>query len=159
MRYQVTQKMFAIGDKFTIRDEAENDIYMVKRQILSFGKKLRIYDMDEKELCYIEQKVFRFLPEYNIFIDGQHVAKVKKKFALMKNDFLINSSMGDYYVDGNIIAHEFTIYKDRTPVAQISKKFFSLTDAYGVEIDDDEDQLANLALAIVIDMVCHDRDK
>lgn len=157
MRYQVRQKIFSIGDKFTIRDESMNDIYMVKRQILSFGKKLRIYDMAENELCYIEQRLFRLLPEYDIYLEGQHVAGVRKKFAIFKNDFIIDSSLGQYYADGNIFAHEFAIYKDGVPVAHVSKKFFSLTDTYGVDIDDSENQLLLLALVIVIDMVCHDR--
>ncbi len=158
MRYQIRQKIFAIGDKFTIKDEMGNDVFMVKKKILSFGKKLKIYDMSGRELCYIEQKLFRFLPEYNIFVNGQHIANVKKKLAILKNSFVINSCLGQYYVDGNIFAREFSIYREGVPVAYISKKFFSFTDTYGVEIDDSEDQLVNLSIAIVIDMVCHDRN-
>lgn len=159
MRYQVRQKIFTIGDNFTIKDENGVDIYKARRQLLSFGNKLRIYDMADNELCYIEQKLFRFLPEYDIYIGGQFVANVKKKFAFFRNDFLINAASGQYYVDGDIFAHEFSISKDGKVVAYISKKFFSFTDTYGVDIDDDEDQIFNLALGIVIDMVCHDNNK
>lgn len=156
MRYKVRQKIFAIGDSFTIKDEAGNDVFMARRQLLSFGKKLRIFDLMGNELCYIEQRLFKLLPEYNIFIGGQHVANVKRKFAFFKNDFVISSPGSHYYVDGNVWAHEFIIYKDNRIVARISKKFFSLTDTYGVDIDDSEDQITMLALAVVIDMVCHD---
>lgn len=158
MRYQVRQKIFALGDSFTIKDESGMDVYKVNRQLLSFGKKLRIYDMMDNELCYIEQIILRFLPEYNLYIGGQLVANVKKKLAFFKNDFVIKSQVGDYFVDGNIFAREFNIIKDGTAIAYISKKFFSFTDIYGVEIDDGQDQLTNLALAIVIDMVCHDKN-
>lgn len=158
MRYVIRQKIFAIGDSFSIKDDIGSDVFNVRRQILSFGKKLRIYDLADNELCYIEQKIFKFMPEYDIYVGGLHIANVKKKFAFFKNDFEINSPGSQYYVDGDIWAHEFAIYKNNSMIARISKKFFSFSDTYGVEIDDGEDQITVLALAIVIDMVCHDHD-
>jgi len=158
LRYVIKQKMFTLTDSFSIKDASGNDIFVAKRQLLSFGKKLRIYDLAGNELCYIEQMLFRFMPEYNIYIAGQHVANVKKKFKLFKNDFVITSPYNQYDVEGDIFAHEFEIYKDGKVVARISKRFFSFTDTYGVDIDDGEDQITLLALAIVIDMVCHDDD-
>jgi len=158
LRYIIRQKIFALADSFSIKDAGGNDVFIVKSQLLSFGKKLRIYDLAGNELCYIEQMLFRFMPEYNIYIAGQHVANVKKKFKLFKNDFVITSPGNQYYVEGDIFAHEFDIYKDNRVVASISKRFFSFSDTYGVDIDDGEDQITLLALAIVIDMVCHDNN-
>lgn len=158
MRYIVRQKIFSLSDSFFIKDEFGNDVFHARRQILSFGKKLRIFDLSGNELCYIEQKLFKFMPEYDIYIAGEHVANVKKKFALFRNDFVITSPGAEYYVEGDFWAHEFEIYRDQHPIAQISKKFFSFTDTYGVDIDDSQDQITTLALAIVVDMVCHDHD-
>ncbi len=159
MRYIVKQKIFSLGDSFTIKDEFQNDIFIVRSQLLSFGKKLRMFDLSGNELCYIEQKVFTFLPEYNIYILGENVANVKKKFAFFRNDFQISTPNGNnYYVDGDFLAHEFSLFKGEKRIANISKKFFSFTDTYGVEIDDSQDQISTLALAIVIDMVCHDKN-
>jgi len=159
MQYMVRQKIFSLGDKFTIKDENENDIFIVKSQLLSFGKKLRIFDLYENEKCYIEQQLFKFMPQYNIYINGEMIANIKKKFALFRNDFDILSDRANYYVEGEFLAHEFRIFNDRRLIGQVSKKFFSFTDTYGVEVDDDEDQVLVLALAIVIDMACHDNDK
>lgn len=159
MRYLIRQKIFSLGDSFAVKDEVGNDIFIVRSQLLSFGKKLRIYDLMENELCYIEQKLFKFMPEYDIFIGGQQVANVKKKFAFFKHDFQISSSYGDFRIDGDFWAREFEILKNNHLVARISKAFFTFTDTYGVDIDDREDQVSILALAIVIDMVCHDHDK
>lgn len=158
MRYVVRQKIFSLGDSFAIKDEVENDVFMARRQLLSFGKKLRIFDLIGNELCYIEQKIFKFMPEYNIFMGDRHVANVKKKFMLFKNDFEISSPEAQYYIEGNLWAREFKIYKDGRLVAVVSKAFFSFSDTYGVDIDDAEDQVMILALAIVLDMVCHDNN-
>jgi uncharacterized protein YxjI len=159
MQYKIRQKIFSLGDKFTIKDENDRDVFIVKSQILSFGKKLRIFDLYENEMCYIEQQLFKFMPQYNIYINGEMVANIKKKFSLFKNDFEILSDNANYYVEGEFLAHEFRIFNDRKLIGQVSKKFLSLADTYSVEVDDDEDQVVVLALAIVIDMVCHDNDK
>jgi uncharacterized protein YxjI len=158
MRYIIRQKVFSFGDSFAIKDGMGNDVFIVRSQILSFGKKLRLFDLSGNELCYIEQKVFRFMPEYDIFIAGENIANVKKKFAFFKNNFEINSPGTRFYVEGDLWAHDFSIYSGSQLIATISKKFFSLTDTYGVEVDDNQDQVTALALAIVIDMVCHDHD-
>ena len=158
MRYVVRQKVFSLGDSFTIKDEFGNDVFIVRSQLLSFGKKLRIFDLAGNELCYIEQQIFRFMPEYDIYIGGEHVTKVKKKFAFFRNDFEISSSAGNYYVEGDFWAHEFRLCRDGYVVAGISKQFFSFADTYGVDVDDSQDQIGTLALAIVVDMVCHDHN-
>lgn len=156
MRYVIRQKIFSLGDSFSIKDEVGNDVFIVRQQLLSFGKKLRICDMAGNELCYIEQRLFKFMPEYDIFIAGNLIANIKKKFTFFKNDFIITSPEGQFYVKGDIWAHEFEIYRDDSMIAHISKTFFSFTDTYGVEIIDDYDAMSTLALAIVVDMVCHD---
>ena len=156
MRYLIKQKIFSIGDKFSIKDESETDVFLVKRQLLSIGKKLRIYDIQENEFCYIEQKLFKFLPEYTIFVQGNLLATVKRKFTLLKKDFNIISPDSHYVVNGNVWGHEFSILKDDLEVAQISKAYFSFADTYSLDIDDDVDQITILSLAIVIDMVLHD---
>lgn len=158
MRYVIRQKVFSLGDSFAIKNEMGDDLFIVQSQLLSFGKKLRIYDLAGNELCYIEQQLFRFMPEYNIYLAGQLVANVKKKFAFFRNDFEISSDQGHYDVEGDFFAHEFSLIKDGRIAARISKAFFSFTDTYGVDIDDNYDQVTTLALAIVIDMACHDHD-
>ncbi|MDP4092316.1 MAG: LURP-one-related family protein [Bacillota bacterium] len=160
MRYIVRQKIFSLGDSFAIKDITGNDVFIVRSQVLSLGHKLRIFDLSGNELCFIEQKLFRFMPEYNIYIAGQQVANIKKKFAFLKNDFVINTNdMTQYVVQGDFWAHEFNLVKNGRITARISKQFFAMSDTYGVDIEDGEDQISNLALAIVIDMACHDNDR
>lgn len=158
MRYMVKQRIFSLADKFVIKDENENDVLIVAGKVFSIGNKLRIFDLNENEVCYIEQQVFKLMPEYNIYVEDQLVATVKKKFSLLKNDFVITSNRAEYYVDGKFLAHEFKIFSNEKLVGEVSKKYFSLTDTYGVEVDDDEDQVTILALAIVIDMACHNQN-
>ena len=40
-------------------------------------------------------------------------------------------------------------------MANVSKQWFALTDTYGVDVADSEDDVLILASTVVIDMVCH----
>ena len=156
MKYAVKQKIFALADSFTIKDEAGRDVYVVKGKLISIGKKLKLHDTSGNELAYIEQKLLRLLPEYEIYTSGDLRATVKKRFTLFRNNFDIHATDGNYEVKGNFLGLEFAIVKEGQEVAQISKKFFALSDTYGVEVRDGSDPLLILSLAIVIDMVCHE---
>lgn len=158
MIYKVQQKIFSFADNFTIKNQYDEDCFIVRGKIFTLGNKLKIEDLQGRELVYIEQKLFRFFPEYNIYLEGQHLARVKKEFTFLKPRFNIQSSMGNYKIDGNFISHNFAIYKGEEIVARIDKKFFAFADTYAVDIADTENQPFMLALVIVIDQVLHDNN-
>lgn len=82
---------------------------------------------------------------------------VKKKFTFLHARFNIDSIYGPYSLEGvDIFAHSFVLMKDGQTVATVNKKFFSLSDTYGVEITSDTDHAFILALVIIIDQVLHD---
>lgn len=156
MKYQVKQKIFSIGDKFTIKNENDENVYEVFGKIFSLGHKLTIEDLSGNELVYIEQKLLKLLPQYTIFIDGNAIATVKKEFTFFKPHYCIDSVMGEYTMEGNILSHEFNILKDNRVVGTVSKEWFSFSDTYGVDIDDNENQAFILSLVIVIDEIQYD---
>jgi len=156
LRYQVKQRVFSLGDSYIIKDEYGEDKFRVKGEVFSFGHKLTIEDMSGIQVAYIEQKLLKFMPEYNIFLKGQLAAKVKKEFTLFTPKFNIESSMGNYTMEGEIFSHEFSILKGGNSVSTISKEWFSFSDSYGVDIADSENQSFMIALVIVMDEVLYD---
>jgi uncharacterized protein YxjI len=159
MRYLIKQKIFSFGDSFTIKDEEGNDKFVVNGKAISMGKKLKIYDMYDQELIYIEQKLIAWMPEYNIYSNGNQIARVKKSFTLFKSNFVIESSMGNYEINGDFFAHNFNIQKNGIEVAAVDKKLMSFSDTYAVDISNDENHAFILALIIVIDEVLHNNNK
>lgn len=156
MRYQIRQRVLSLGDNFTVKDEYDNDRFIVKGKLFSFGNKLRIYDLNGSEVVYIEQEIFHLLPRYNIFLKDTYVATVKKELSFFKPKFFIESTMGNYTMEGEIFSHEFQILKEGREVAYVSKKWFSFSDTYGADILDSENQEFMLSLVIVIDQILYD---
>jgi len=156
MKFYIREKIFSIGDNFSIKDVSGNDVFNVEGKIFSMGNKLRIYDMYNNEMVYIEQKLFKLLPEYNIYLKGNYAARVKKEFTFFSNRFDIDSSMGNYEIDGDFFAHDFSITKNGSTVAEINKKWVSWGDTYEINISEQENYAFILALVIVIDQVLHD---
>jgi uncharacterized protein YxjI len=115
-------------------------------------------DMQDRELFYIEQRLFRFLPEYTIYQNGSAVAQVKKNLTLFRPSFDISSIYGNFNIDGNFMAYDFTVFKNGAPAAIVSKKWFSFSDTYGISVSDNENAPFILSLVIVLDMIYHDNN-
>ncbi len=158
MRFVVKQKVFTLGDNFTIKDDKGIEHFIVRGQIFSLGNKLRIYDMSGQELIYIEQKLFRFMPEYNIYYLGRPMATVKKDFTFLKPRFNIHSEKDNYIITGNFLELDFSILKNSKKIASVSKSWISWGDTYTIDMLENENHAFILALVIIIDQVLYDNN-
>lgn len=160
MRYVMRQKLLSFGDDFTIKDENGVDRYFVDGKVFSIGDKLSFQDMAGNELARIEQKVLSLFKTYRIYRGGQLIATVKKKpFTLFRDAFeLEDAAAGDLDAQGDFFDREYTFTRDGRTVAVVSKRFFSWTDTYGVEVSDGEDDVLILAATVVIDQCSHDEE-
>ncbi|MCK4341501.1 MAG: LURP-one-related family protein [Phycisphaerae bacterium] len=159
MRYVMKQKLFSFGDDFTIKDEQGHDIYFVDGKAFSIGDKLSFQDMQGNELAFIRQKLLSWGPTYEIYRGGQLAAVVKKHlFTFFKARFTVDvPGPNDPEASGDFLTHEYAFQRGGRVIATVSKRWFSWTDTYGVDIAPGEDDVLLLAATVVIDMVCHDR--
>lgn len=56
---------------------------------------------------------------------------------------------------GDFLSHEYTFERGGGTVAEVSKRWLSLTDSYGVNVHAGKDNVLILAATVVIDMVLH----
>ena len=61
----------------------------------------------------------------------------------------------DLVVRGDITAHEYEIQADGRTVAQVSKRWFTVRDSYGVEMASDQNPILLLAVTVAIDEMAH----
>lgn len=160
MRYMMKQRLFAWGDDFIIKNEAGQDVFFVDGKAFSFGDKLSFQDMQRNELAFIRQKLLSWGPTYEITIGGSLAAVVKKKlFTLLRARFTVDvPGPNDLEAQGSFLDLEYTFTRGGQTVAEVSKRWFSWTDTYGVDIRQGENDVLILASSVVIDMVCHGKD-
>jgi uncharacterized protein YxjI len=149
MKLYIKQHVFTFGDKFSIYDSAGNECYYVEGEIFTFGKKLHLYDISGKKLSYIEQQLFTFLPRYCIERNGCVIAEVVKEFTFFYNKYTINGL--DWEVDGDFLDHDYEITHNGTPIATVSKEWFTLGDAYEIDIKPGADVVNALSVVLIID--------
>jgi uncharacterized protein YxjI len=154
------QKFWSWGDDFIIRDDHGQDIFLVDGRAFSWGNKLSLQDMAGNELAFIRQKLLSWGPTYEIESHGQLLAVVKKHlFTLFRCKFTVDvPGPDDLEAQGDFLDHEYTFERSGQTVASVSKRWFSWTDTYGVEVEGGDDVLV-LASAVVIDMICHEEKK
>jgi uncharacterized protein YxjI len=161
MRFVMKERLLSWGDDFYIKDENDHDIFFVDGKALSLGDQLSFQDLQGNELAYIKQKLIAIGPTFEIYRDGRLVAVVKKKlFSFLRHVFTVDvPGPDDLVAEGDFFDHEYTFSRGGRVVGQVSKRWISFSDTYGIEIAEGEDAVLALASAVVIDQVCHDEKK
>ncbi len=81
-------------------------------------------------------------------------AKISMKLLSLRDRLKIDvPGNDDLEARGDIFHHEYGIFRGSREVAHISKAWIALSDTYGIDIDDDQDQVLILACAVVIDEI------
>jgi uncharacterized protein YxjI len=155
------QKLLSWGDDFVIKDETGRDAFYVDGKVFSLGHQLSFQDMEGNELAFIRQKLLAWGPTYEIYRQGELRAVVKKAlFTLFQCRFTVDvPGPDDLEARGSFTDHEYEFERGGQTVAVVSKRWFSWTDTYGVDIAEGEDDVLVLAAAVVIDMACHGDQK
>jgi uncharacterized protein YxjI len=159
MRYRMHHKIFALGTDYAVTDDAGQTRYIVDGKVFALGHRLIFKDPAGNALATIHQRLIALRPTYEIERAGQEAAEVRKRLSLFGERFVVDiPGPDDLEVNGDVFDHEYSFTRAGQPVAQVSKRWFSLTDAYGVEVADGQDDLLILASAVVIDLINEDRE-
>ena len=158
MLYVMTEKLFALGDDFTIQDGDGRDVYLVDGRAFSLGDKLAFRDMAGNEVAFIRQKLLSWGPTYEIHRGGHLQAVVKKKlFTLLRHRFTVDvEGPDDLEAQGDFLDHEYVFRRGDRTVATASKRWLTLRHTYGIDVAEGEDPVLILASAVVIDLSLHE---
>jgi len=158
-RYKIRQKLISIGDDFWIENAKGQKVFKVDGKALRIRKTLEFEDVKGKKLAQIKERLLS-IKDTMVIEDasGRDIAIVRKALiAPLRDKWNVDVRGGDdLVVQGNILDLEYDIRQGRKKVAEVSKKWFALTDTYGVEIEEGQNVILILAIAISIDMMAHD---
>jgi len=157
MRYVMRQKVFCLGDDYTIKDDAGRDRFIVDGAAFTITDSTSFRDMGGRELCHIRKRLLSFGPTYEIERDGRITTVAKHLFTFFNCRFTVDvPGPNDLEASGNFTDHEYTfVDAGGAAIATVSKRWFTFSDTYGVEIADGQDDVLILAATVVIDLCCH----
>ena len=151
MKLYMKQRFFSWRDKFSVYNEAGEEIYYVEGEVFTLGKRLHLYDRGGRELAFISQRLLTFLPKFEIDRTGKGTVEMVKHFTLFRHEYSIEA-LG-WSVSGDFFEHEYEICTPNQLVARVFREWFTLGDAYAIEVAQDEDEVMALAVALVVDAV------
>lgn len=157
--YKMRERLISIGDDFFIENEAGDRVFKVDGKALRVRETLIFEDLQGKELCKIQERMMRIKDSMEIEgSNGERLAMVKKALiSPLRDRWVVKiGDDPDLDVQGNILDHEYSIEAGRNKLAEISKRWFRLTDVYGVEIEPGQNDALILAITVAIDSMAHE---
>ena len=157
MRYQLREKMFAIGDDYWIETDTGQRAFKVDGKALRIRKTLVLETAQGHEVFTIQKKTLSIHDTMEIKRGGNTVAVVEKALITLLGDrFSIEVEDGrTLEAEGDIVDHEYTIERGGDKVAEVSKQWFRMRDAYGIDVGAGQDEGLILAIAVCIDQMSH----
>jgi uncharacterized protein YxjI len=152
-RYRMREKLFAIGDDYWIENEEGERTFKVDGKAMRIRKTLVLEDPSGAELFKVQEKKLHIRDTMDIERGGDTVARVKKALITPLRDRFSVEVEEDMEAKGNIVDHEYKIERGGDKVADVSKRWFRIRDAYGIEIAPGQDDALILAVTVCIDQM------
>ncbi len=152
--------MFAIGDDYWIEDDAGRKVFLVDGKAMRLRDTFELKDADGRILVELRQKLISLRGTMLIERGGEELATVKRKrLSLLRNHYRVTLVDGtELDVSGKILDREFAIEYDGELLAQISRRWLTLRDTYGIDVvRDDADTALLIAVAMCV-IVLADKD-
>lgn len=153
-RYQMREKLFAIGDDYWVETEGGERVFKVDGKALRARKTFILKSPSGDELFKIQKKVLHIRDTMEIEHDGDTVATIKKALITPLRDrysIELASGGGELGAKGNIVDHEYEIERDGDKIAEISKRWFRVRETYGIEVAPGQDDALIVAAVVCID--------
>jgi uncharacterized protein YxjI len=147
--YTISKKGF-FNRTYEIYKE-ENLLFTAKPKF--FLKGYYIYTLLGHEALEIERPFAFFKSEFILKKGDREVARMTRKFNMLKENLDIITPHDEYSVVGNMWSTDFTIHKNQCEIAKISRKVFRFQKRYGIAILEGEDDLLIISVALIIELI------
>jgi len=154
MKYVVREKMFAIGDDFWVEDEHGRRAFYVDGKVLRVRETLELQDPSGQVVAVIHQKLLSLRDAMTVERDGRTLVTVRKKrLAFLRDVYRAELASGEELeIRGDLIDKEYDIEWEGERLARISRRWFSMRDAYAIDVErEDADAAMLIAVAVCVD--------
>ncbi|MGO3731806.1 MAG: LURP-one-related/scramblase family protein [Vagococcus sp.] len=145
------QKVFSLGEKFTIQDRAGDDVYVVEGSFMKVPKTFVVYDIDNRPTVKITKKMLSLLPKFCVEVEGEEVFAIEKRLTAIKSKYVVEGN--GLTIQGDWWDMNFDVMRGYRKVAKVRKRWISWGDSYELTIFETENEAALIGLIAAIDFV------
>ena len=150
MKLFIKQRVFTLGEEFTVKNEHGEDVFYVSGSFFRIPKKFEIFDKNHQRVGTIESQLFRLFSHYDVNTDSDTLT-VRQNFSMFRHSISIVNK--DWTLQGDFFAHEYRVVAGNRPIMSISKHWFTWGDSYMLDIVNDDDAILCLAIVIIVDNI------
>jgi uncharacterized protein YxjI len=148
--YVLNQRLTSLTGDLWIEDDQGNQLFQVDGKAFSLRRRHQLLDSSGAVLYEIAQSLAHINRTFEIKRDERLVATVTQALLTFLGDrFDVTLADGEeLVVHGDLIDHDFRVFRGETEVITASRSLINIRDSYGVRVAPGFD--VPLALAIVI---------
>ncbi|MEU0631739.1 LURP-one-related family protein [Streptomyces sp. NPDC005989] len=153
MRFLVRERLFAVGDDYWIEDADGRKVFLVDGKAMRVRDTFELKDAQGRILVEIRQKLLSLRDTMLIERDGEQLARIKRKrLSLLRNHYRVTLVDGtELDVSGKVLDREFAIDYDGELLAQISRRWLTVRDTYGIDVvREDADTALLIAVSVCV---------
>ena len=154
--YLIRKQLIALGDDFWVEDEDGNRVFHIDGKVMRLRDTYVLETPEGDELLKIKERRLKLRKTFAIERDGEEIATVAKALVTpLRDRFSIDvPGKGTLEARGDLLDHEFTIeWEGGARMAEVSKRWFSVRDTYGVSVLPTQDDVLAIAIAVCIDAI------
>ncbi|WP_369386765.1 LURP-one-related/scramblase family protein [Streptomyces sp. CG1] len=159
MRYLVRDRMLAFHEEAWVETEHREKLFKVNRRLLRVRTTFDFVDPQGDHVASIVKKALTLHHTILIKQNGEVVGRISKRaFRIFGDRFKVSLRDGRRLrIAGNLWDREFDIADGDGTLARISRRWFSIRDAYAVDVMSEPDALLLIILAVCVDHILEDR--
>jgi len=153
MKYEVRERLFAVGEDYWIEDEQGRKAFLVDGKAMRLRDTFQLKGPDGRVLIDIHEKMLALRDTMVIERADEALAKIRRKrLSLLRNHYRVELVDGtELDVSGKILDREFVVEYEGEMLAHISRRWLRMRDTYGVDvIRDDADPALLIAIAVCV---------
>ncbi|MFC7305847.1 LURP-one-related/scramblase family protein [Streptomyces monticola] len=153
MKYLVRDRIFGIGDDYWIEDDQGRKAFFVDGKAMRLRETFELKDPQGNVLIDIRKKVLALRDTMTIERGDEPLATIKRKrLSLLRNHYRVALVDGtELDISGKILDREFAVEYDGELLAEISRRWLTVRDTYGVNVvREDADPALLIAVAVCV---------
>lgn len=148
----IKQRVFSWTDTYDIYDADGLPKYFVKADFFTLGHRLHIYSCQTgAEVGMIQEKVFTWLGKADIIIGGAMKGTLSRRWSWFRPKYSIDYN--GWNIEGDFMGWDYSIVFYNSIIAKISRELFHWGDTYAITIQNNQDEIDVLLMALSIDML------